>query len=153
MFKILQKTLTSFFITLMLVSATFLAPTQAHAQATAAWTGVCVSVETGPDGDTISVATIQGIQCIIANIFSIAVSGIGLAGFVMFIIGAFTYLLSGGNAKGVESARTTFTYAVVGLLVALSSIIILNVIAAFTGVNIILNFVIPNSDCGLSVTC
>lgn len=152
MFKTIKQLLASFLMTLVLTASSTLLPASAYAQTTAPWDGVCVSQEI-TNGEETKVATIQGIQCIIANIFSIAISVIGLLGFVMFIVGSFKYLLSGGNSKGVESARNTFSYAVIGLVVALSSIIIINLVAAFTGVNTILNFVIPSSECGLSVEC
>ncbi len=118
----------------------FVFPSQVHAQFTQAWSGVCTN-----DGTADGVATIQGIQCVLANILSIAVSGIGLAGFVMLIIGAFKMLL-GGNAKGIEDGRNTITLAVIGLVVALSAWVIINLIAAFTGVNAIKTFTLPNSN-------
>ena len=100
------------------------------------WAGDCVE-----DG----VATIQGLRCMVANILSIAITAIGFAGFVMLIIGSFRYLFSGGNSKGTETAKNTITFAVIGLVVALSSFVILNLIAEFTGVKTILNFVIPEA--------
>lgn len=131
-----------------------LLPASVNAQAiTAEWgadsTGNnCVYTTTTPSGEA-NVATIKGFQCLVANILSIAISVIGFVGFVMFLIGSFRYLLSGGNSKGIEGARNTFTFAVVGLVVALSSIIILRIIASFTGVDAILQFEIPGSDTGL----
>lgn len=91
------------------------------------------------------VATIQGIECLLANVLSVAITLIGLAGFIMMIVGAFRYLISGGNSKETETARNTMTYAVIGLVVALASFIILNIIAEFTGIKTILEFSIPNS--------
>jgi hypothetical protein len=92
------------------------------------------------------VATIQGFQCLIGNVLSVAITLIGLAAFVMMIYGSFRYMLSGGNTKGIEDARHTITYAVVGIVLALSAYIILNLIAAFTGVEEITKFEIPDSD-------
>jgi hypothetical protein len=112
----------------------------AHAQTVAWEEGVCV--ENG-------VATIQGLQCLVGNILSVVVSAIGLAGFVMIIVGAFRYLLSGGNSKGTEEGKQTITFAVGGIVVALSAFIILQLIANFTGVKTILNFRIPSSNDGL----
>ena len=109
------------------------------------WSAVCAMDGVDANGNAVKVATIQGVQCLLANILSVAVTFIGLAGFVMFLIGSFTYLLSGGNSKGVDSARQTFTFAVIGLVVALSAIIILNLVASFTGVQGILNFNIPGT--------
>ncbi|MEN8253600.1 MAG: hypothetical protein ABFQ62_04465 [Patescibacteria group bacterium] len=89
------------------------------------------------------VATIRGIECIIANILTVAVTIIGLGGFVMMIFGAFKYQISGGNSKGAESARNIITYAVIGLILALSSYFILNILAEFTGISLITRFEIP----------
>jgi len=108
------------------------------------WTGICVGGNMGAGGgivvDASDVATIQGFQCLIGNVLMIFMTGLGLIGFVMFIVGSFSYMLSGGNAKGTETAKNTMTYSVIGLVVALSSFIILNLISAFTGVSSILNF-------------
>ncbi len=104
------------------------------------WSGVCVS-ETDPD-----VATIQGLQCLLANVLSIFLTTLGLVGFVMLIVGSMRWLLSGGSSQNVDKARKTMTYALVGLVVALMSFIILRLIAQFTGVNTIMNFTIPDSS-------
>lgn len=130
------------FLSVLLITVAFLGliPTTAHAQGTQTWTGVCVGT-----GNASDVATIQGAQCLLANILSIAVTAIGLAGFVMMIIGAFKMLL-GGTSKGLEEGRNTMTFAIVGLIAALSAWVIINLIASFTGVNAIKSFVIPNSD-------
>ncbi|MBU0576496.1 hypothetical protein KJ654_02440 [Patescibacteria group bacterium] len=107
-----------------------------------AWKGDCVAkADVVPGG----VATIQGLRCMIANILSVAITAIGFAGFLMLIIGGFRYLTSGGNSKGTETAKNTITFAVIGLVVALSSFVILNLIAEFTGVKTILQFVIPSA--------
>jgi len=135
-------------LTLIVVESSVLA-SQVSAQ-TKAWNdypnSVCVG---GPDND---VATIQGLQCLIGNVLSVAITVIGLAGFVMLIYGSFIYMTSGGQSKGAETARNTLTYAIVGLIVALSSFFILNIIASFTGVNTIMNFSIPDSDSNLNQT-
>lgn len=120
-----------FFSLLFLICLSLTIAKPVFAQTTQEWEGVCVSS---------GAATIQGIQCLVGNILQIAVAGIGFAGFVMVIYGAFTYMLSGGNAKGVDEGRKTMTYAVAGLVVALSAYFILNIIADFTGVKSILNF-------------
>ncbi len=132
---------------LLVVFFTFLAfvalfPPSAYAQT--AWSGVCIS-----DGETLGsgdVPTIQGFQCLIGNVLMVAVRLIGLVGFIMMIYGAFTYMLSGGSSKAADNAKNTLTFAVVGLVVALSAIIILNLLAAFTGINIITEFRIPQAD-------
>ena len=107
---------------------------------TSEWSGICVYVEDE------EVATLQGFQCLLANILSVALTLIGIAGFIMLIVGSMKWLLSGGNAQHVEKAKNTMTYAVVGLIVALSAFIILNLVAEFTGIKSILQFTIPDSS-------
>jgi hypothetical protein len=135
----MRKSLFHFFtISLMLGMFLFGSAMPVSAQGTQPWSGVCTD-NGRPDG----VATIQGLQCLIGNVLQIGVTGIGLAGFVMLIVGSFRYLLSGGNAKGVDEGRKTITYAVIGLVVAISAYFILRLVADFTGVQSILNFRIP----------
>jgi len=113
-------------------------PAIARAQ-TRSWTGVCIS-ENDPD-----VATFSGLQCLLANILSVALTILGLVAFVMMIVASLRYLFSGSNSQQVEKSKQTMTYAVIGIIVALSSFIILNLISKFTGVESILNFTIPDS--------
>lgn len=128
------KILIRLFTFLILNSAFLILNSPVSAQAgPQAWGGVCVG------GSNNDVATILGVQCLIANIFSVAITIIGLAGFVMMIYGSFLYLLSGDISKA-DKAKKTLTYAVIGLVVALSAFIILNLIASFTGVNILRTF-------------
>jgi hypothetical protein len=118
----------------------FAFPPLVAAQTPQAWSGLCVG---GPQND---VATIQGLECLLANVLSVAVSGLGVIGFIMIIIGAFRYQLSAGQTKGTEGGRQTITFAVFGIVLALSAVMILNLIADFTGVQSILNFRVPSSQ-------
>jgi len=135
-----------FFLLFTALTITSLVMAPASQAQTQPWSGVCVGT-----GNASDVATIQGIQCLLANVLSVAITGIGLAGFVMIIIGAFKYLLSGGSPKATESARQTITFTVVGIVVTLSAFIILNIIQAFTGIDatILTRFAIPGPDTGL----
>ncbi len=100
-----------------------------------------VSYTSGGEAITITdVATFQGFECLIGNILGAATTIIGLASFVMIIVGAFLYLTSGGNTKGTEAAKQTITYAIIGILVSLMAYFILYFVSSFTGVGGILNF-------------
>lgn len=112
-------------------------PAPASAQFTQEWKGVCISE---------GVATIQGLQCLVGNVLQVATAGIGLIGFIMILVGGFKLLLSGDSTKGFDEAKKTIVFAVAGLIIALSAYFIINIIAQFTGVNVILNFKIPNSE-------
>lgn len=91
------------------------------------------------------VATVQGVGCVLANILSIALTLIGLAGLVMIIYAAFTLLLSAGKSQQVEKSKNTITFAIIGIILALSAFIIINLLAEFTGISIIKNLSIPGS--------
>ncbi|HEX9817892.1 MAG TPA: hypothetical protein VGA89_03320 [Patescibacteria group bacterium] len=125
------------FATSLIVFQLNASPAQAQ---TSSWSGVCV----GSSDNT--VATIQGLQCLLANILATFLTLVGLVAFIMLIVSAFRILLSGGNAQNVEKAQKSITYAVVGLIVALSAFVILNLVSQFTGVETILKFNIPSSD-------
>jgi len=120
--------------------ALFLISVQPVFAQTAAWGGKCV------DGEQDDVATIQGLECLFANVFLVIIPLIGLAAFVMFLVGAFRWLTSGGDTKHTGQAKQTMTFAVIGIVVALSAFIILNLIANFTGVEKIKEFRIPRSN-------
>ncbi len=112
----------------------------AHAQ-TQAWDepgSVCVAY-----GD---VATIQGFQCLVGNLLSISITGIGFSGFIMMIIGSFRYMLSGGNAKGIDDGKKSITYAIIGMVLALCAFMGVKLVSDFTGIKSILRFEIPTSD-------
>lgn len=107
---------------------------QPVAAQTMKWGDRCITDTKGNVGVG-DVATIIGLQCLIANVLMTALTLIGLAGFAMMIYGAFRYMLSGGNTKAAENAQGTITFAVVGLVVAVSAFIVLNLIASFTGIS------------------
>lgn len=117
-------------------TALVMAPTVA---AQVEWTGGCV-VETQFGDQTAQVATIQGIECLVANVLATATTFIGLAAFVMLLLGGFLYLTSGSSGKGVEAAKQTITYAIIGIVVALMAFFILTLISTITGVTSFLNF-------------
>jgi amino acid transporter len=98
------------------------------------------------DGVTVAknVATIRGIECMVSNILAVATTIIGLAAFIMVIVGAFLYLTSGGNSKGVEAGKQSMTYAVIGIILALLSYWILILISDFTGVETFLEFTLSS---------
>jgi hypothetical protein len=91
-------------------------------------------------GNGFEVATFRGIECLIANVLSVAMTFIGLAAFVMLIYGAFLYMTSGGSSKGTDAGKQALTYAVIGIIVGLMSFWILQLISSFTGVRGILEF-------------
>lgn len=127
----------------ILLTLTLLFPALSQsALAQTQWTGKCVhGYGTDSTGQAITdVATIQGIECLVANILATAITIIGIAAFVMFLVGSFRWLTAGANTKGVEGGRNALTFAVLGIVVALASWVILRFISDFTGVTTFLQF-------------
>ncbi len=85
-------------------------------------------------------APLTDLQKIFSNTISIAIGLAGIAFFLMFIIGGFSYLTAGGDPAKVESAKKTLTYAFAGLILIVLSYLVIRLIATFTGVTSILNF-------------
>lgn len=111
------------------------------------WSGRCVgsagltpSFLGHPGVNASDVPTIQGLECLFANVLSVITAFAGLAGLVMFIVGGFQYLSSQGDPKALASANQTLTNAILGLVGVIVSALILRLIATFTGVNSILEF-------------
>ena len=95
------------------------------------WTGQCVG-----SGDFNGVATIKGFECLFANILQVITTIAGLSFFIMFIIGGFKYLTSGGDPKKTASASSTLNMSFIGLIGVIVSWLILLFIKQFTGVNV-----------------
>lgn len=112
---------------------------QAYAQ-TKEWS----EIGTGCVSDS-GVATVQGIGCLLANVLSVALTVLGIVGFIMIIYAAFNMMIMGGNSQATEKSKNTITFAIIGVILALSSFIIINLISSFTGIEVIKNFSIPGS--------
>jgi len=101
-----------------------------------------INPETGQTHECI-VNGIPTLGCIIPLFQRIVFWAIVLSGItaVIFIIFAgFKYITSRGDAKQVEGARKTLTFAIVGLILVLSAFLIIVLISNITGVKCIQNF-------------
>ncbi len=74
------------------------------------------------------VPTLECAEILFGNLLFMASAFVGLILFVMFVIGSFNYLTSFGDAEKMQSARNTFTYAVIGVVVFVSAGLILFII-------------------------
>jgi len=53
----------------------------------------------------------------------------------MFLFGAIRWLTSGGNPESLKKARSTFTFAVIGLIIVLLSFLIVKLLAKILGID------------------
>jgi hypothetical protein len=71
------------------------------------------------------VPTLECLEVVIGNLLFISNVLILLVLFVMFVIGSVRWMLSLGQPDKVESARNTFKWAIIGLLIYISAYVIL----------------------------
>lgn len=131
--KFFFRKITSHLLLITLIAVVFfnLGITQARAQTAGNWTGACV----GSTTNTTDVATIQGAECLVANVLDAVMTLLGIAAFVMFLVGGFRYLTAGTNSKGMEAGRNSLTFAIIGIVVALASIVVIKIVTSFTGIS------------------
>lgn len=96
----------------------FSTPFVVHAQTINDW-GNCVV-----DG----VPTLKCLEVVFGNILTMASAFIVLTLFIMFVMGAFRYLTSFGNAEKVKKAQGTLKMALIGFIIFVSAFLILNII-------------------------
>lgn len=102
----------------------------------AAWRSECLGGTTGVGIDATDVATLKGVECVFENAVSVILALAGIVVFIMFLIGGFKYLTSGGDPKALEGAKGTLTHAILGLIVLVFAFLILVIIQAVTGINV-----------------
>ena len=113
---------------------------QSPVYAATPWAGCLYSTTIqNSNGTTTQINDVAQIQCLVP-LFQNAVIAImqlaGVALFLMFIVGGFQFITSGGNPKQLEQARGTLTYAIIGVIVIVCAYLILKLIQAITGVDV-----------------
>jgi hypothetical protein len=84
-------------------------------------------------------ADLFGAGGVITTITNTLLFIVGALSVIMIIVGGLRYVVSGGNAASVTTARNTILYAVVGLVIAF---------LAFAAINFVLGTVAPGSGAG-----
>ena len=60
-----------------------------------------------------------GFKKIVTTVVDVLSIIVGAASVIMIIIGGFRYVISGGDSNGVQGAKNTILYAIIGLVVVL----------------------------------
>ncbi len=94
------------------------------------------ALQTSGNDVVADVATIGSLTTLISNIIRAIVAFSGIVLFVMLLVGGMSFLFSGGDQKKLEKAKGTLTGAFAGLLILVSSYLILLLIEKLTGVNV-----------------
>jgi hypothetical protein len=96
-----------------------------HAQTINSWENIDGAGTSCMVGD---VPTLKCLEVVFGNILTMASAFIVLILFIMFVVGAFLYLTSFGNAEKVKKAQGTLKMALVGFIVFVSAFLILTII-------------------------
>lgn len=81
-------------------------------------------------------AKLSDLTFVIQNIIGLLAPAAAIAFLIMMIVGGFQFLTSGGDAKAVAGARTTLTYAIIGIILVVVSWLILLLIKNITGAEV-----------------
>ncbi len=81
-------------------------------------------------------AQLSSLVGVIQNIIRLLVPAAAVAFLIMFIVGGFQLLTSGGDPKAAGAARNTLTFAVIGVILVVVSWLILLLIRQITGVDV-----------------
>ena len=82
------------------------------------------------------VATIQGLECLFANVLTVVVYIAGISFFFMFIVNGFKYIFSSSDQKQLAQISSSITLAVIGLAGVIISWLILSFIEQVFGVTV-----------------
>lgn len=81
-------------------------------------------------------ATFSDLTIVFSNIIQLLAPVAAVAFLIMAFVGGFQFLTSGGDQKAVAGARTTLTYAIIGIILVVVSWLILLLIRQITGVDV-----------------
>ncbi|MDO8638581.1 MAG: hypothetical protein Q7R43_03325 [Candidatus Daviesbacteria bacterium] len=105
-------------------------------------TGTSFSIDPGGIPGAINPAV--GIGVIINNVVKIVFAAASLLVLVFLIIGAFQWIVSGGDKEAVGKARQRITAALVGFAILALAFVILSVVGQILGTGSLLNFKFPS---------
>ncbi len=74
------------------------------------------------------IPTLKCFEVVFQNLLMIAAALVVFILFIMIVMGAFQFLMSRGDAAKTAGAKKTITYALVGLVLFMSSYLIINII-------------------------
>ena len=81
-------------------------------------------------------APLPELETIFANVLNVITVLAGFAVLLMLVIGAFRYMTAQGDPKAVGAARSTMTWALVGLFFIIAAWFVVLFISQFTGLDL-----------------
>jgi hypothetical protein len=71
-----------------------------------------------------------GIKAILSNVLTWMLGIIGMIAIISFVISGLQYFYAAGDEKNMETAKRNLTYSIIGVIVALSGLVIVKAIDA-----------------------
>lgn len=78
--------------------------------------------------DGVDTFSLGGVTTLFTNAAQILMGFVAALSVIFIIVGGIQYITSGGNPSGQETAKKTITYAIGGLVLALSTTAIINLL-------------------------
>jgi len=78
-------------------------------------------------------AKIGDLETVFRSVLKVSISVVGILSLIMLVVGGFSYIGAGGDKQAVEKAKNTLTFAIAGLILAVSSWMIINILNEFLG--------------------
>lgn len=85
-------------------------------------------------------AGVDAIEILFARIINISLGAAFVALVIVLIVAGIKYITSGGDAKALSSAHSAVTWALLGFLFLALAWLIIQLIAAFTGIEALKTF-------------
>lgn len=85
------------------------------------WNGV----DAGPVGSALTLTAIA------TNVLNFLLSVLGILGIIMLVVGGMAYLTAAGDENRMETGKKIVTYSIIGIIVALASLVLVTQIANF----------------------
>ena len=82
-------------------------------------------------------AQLSDIGTVVQNVIKLLAPAAAIAFLVMLLVGAYKFMTSGGDPKGAASARSTLTYALIGVVLLAVSWLILQIVNGLVSGNIL----------------
>ena len=120
------------FISLLISVSTILSPASIYAQEVVE----CVDKKGRTVNCDKGFAPLSALETIFANVLNVITILAGFAVLLMLVIGAFRYMTAQGDPKAVGAARSTLTWALVGLFFIIAAWFVILFISQFTGLDL-----------------
>ena len=92
-------------------------------------------------------ANLKDLETVFGSVISVALALVGITVLLTILVGGFRYINAGGDKESASKARLTLTYAFIGLTLAVSAWMLLNIFGTFLGVNFTIFNICAGTGC------